>query len=298
MFNIKEFATHDEYVVYTANTGDFITPNVSYCRKKRECHFTSKQPQRDYTHDYLTFVALEDGTFNFSKNSINYSLDSGQTWVSLASNTNTPTVSAGNTIMWKMSGITPSSSSSSGYGIGKFSSSAKFAVQGNAMSIVSGDSFDGASAISDYQFYGLFSGCTGLVGAKNLYLPSTTLADYCYESMFQNCTSLTTAPELPATTLAQYCYRYMFNGCTSLTTAPELPATTLVTDCYSSMLRFCSNLNYIKALFTTTPSSTYTYDWVCGVASSGTFVKNSSATWDVSGNHGIPEGWTIETANS
>ena len=39
----------------------------------------------DYENEYLTFVALESGTFKFSGNSINYSLDSGSTWTSLAS---------------------------------------------------------------------------------------------------------------------------------------------------------------------------------------------------------------------
>jgi hypothetical protein len=88
----------------------------------------------------------------------------------------------------------------------------------------------------------------------------------------------------------------MFSGCTSLTTAPQLPATTLATYCYYGMFRNCSKLNYIKALFTTTPSSSYTPSWVSGVASSGTFVKNKNATWNVTGSNGIPSGWTVQTA--
>jgi hypothetical protein len=40
-----------------------------------------------------------------------------------------------------------------------------------------------------------------------------------------------------------------------------------------------------------------TGNWVKGVASSGVFVKNSKATWNVNGDHGIPNGWTIETAD-
>ena len=88
----------------------------------------------------------------------------------------------------------------------------------------------------------------------------------------------------------------MFRGCTSLTTAPELPATTLTSWCYSYMFLGCTNLNYIKAMFTTTPSTTYTNGWVSGVAAAGTFVKNSAAQGDVSGNNGIPQGWTVETA--
>lgn len=30
----------------------------------------------------------------------------------------------------------------------------------------------------------------------------------------------------------------------------------------------------------------------------GTFIKNASATWDVTGVNGIPTGWTVETASS
>ena len=90
----------------------------------------------------------------------------------------------------------------------------------------------------------------------------------------------------------------MFYGCTNLTTAPVLPATTLVQSCYSSMFRGCTSLNYIKATFTTTPSSTYTSNWVNGVSATGTFVKNSAATWTTTGNNGIPTGWTVETASA
>ena len=88
----------------------------------------------------------------------------------------------------------------------------------------------------------------------------------------------------------------MFNGCTNLVTAPELPATKLANYCYNYMFNGCSSLNYIKAMFTTTPSTAYTNNWVNGVASTGTFVKNASATWDVTGVNGIPSGWTKETA--
>ena len=85
----------------------------------------------------------------------------------------------------------------------------------------------------------------------------------------------------------------MFGGCTSLENAPVLPAMTLVADCYSYMFSKCSKLNYVKALFTTTPSSNYTRSWLNGVASSGTFVKNAAATWNVVGADGVPEGWTV-----
>jgi uncharacterized lipoprotein YajG len=55
----------------------------------------------------------------------------------------------------------------------------------------------------------------------------------------------------------------------------------------------CTKLNYIKAMFTTTPSSSYTSNWVKGVATKGQFVKNFQATWNVTGVHGIPSGWQV-----
>ena len=44
-------------------------------------------------------------------------------------------------------------------------------------------------------------------------------------------------------------------------------------------------------------SKYYTSNWVNGVASTGTFVKNSAASWDVTGNNGVPNGWTVQTAS-
>ena len=154
-----------------------------------------------------------------------------------------------------------------------------------------------ATTLVDSCYYQMFLGCSSLVSAPEL--PATTLAASCYSGMFTNCTSLTEAPELPATTLAEGCYSDMFSGCKSLTKAPELPATTLVKSCYNYMFRGCSKLNYIKALFTTKPSGTYTKRWVSGVPLRGTFVKSSATTWNVTGVRGIsgiPILWKVTTA--
>ena len=151
-----------------------------------------------------------------------------------------------------------------------------------------------ATTLEDHCYSSMFYGCSSLTTAPAL--PATTLTSSCYSSMFCRCSSLTTAPALPATAMESYCYGFMFESCTNLTQAPELPATTLVSNCYYAMFRYCSKLNYIKAMFTTTPSSSYTSYWVQGVASTGTFVKNRLATWNVTGTSGIPSGWTVETA--
>ena len=139
----------------------------------------------------------------------------------------------------------------------------------------------------------MFEGCTSLTSAPEL--PATYLVKECYHSMFNGCTSLTSAPKLPATTLDWGCYSEMFQGCTSLTSAPELPAKELIRNCYQLMFKDCRKLRYVKALFTTSPSEETTKDWLSGVAASGTFVKSKNATWNMTGVHGIPKGWKIET---
>ena len=176
-----------------------------------------------------------------------------------------------------------------------------------------------ATKLSDYCYIGIFFGCQSLLVAPELpamelaescyksgftecysiqkapELPATTLAASCYSHMFQNCTGLTETMEiLPAMTLKQRCYEYMFNGCTNITTAPVLPATRLAQNCYIYMFSSSSKLAYIKAMFTTTPGTSYTKGWVTSVASTGTFVKNSSATWTTTGNDGVPSGWTVQ----
>ena len=396
----------------TGNNGVPTGWNVEYCPELNE--------------QYLTFVALEDGTFSFSKDDLSYSLDNGASWTTLSAGSSTPAVTAGSKVLWKGS---YKGTSESNYG--KFVSTGKFNVSGNVMSLTYGDDFVDKTDLtgSDYCFRGLFDNCSKLTSASRLILPATrlaggcyaymfeecssltsapvlpamtladdcyaymfyectslttapelpatelagycyssmffgcasltvvpktlpamiladdcynsmfkectslttapalpatTLVDYCYSGMFQGCTSLTVAPELPATTLADWCYMLMFHSCTSLTTAPELPATELIDNCYeymfygctsltqapalpatvlaescySSMFNGCTNLNYIKAMFTTVPSSTYTSNWVNGVSSTGTFVKNAAATWDVTGTSGVPTGWAVETATA
>ena len=204
----------------------------------------------DYSKQYLTFEALEDTTFTFTQNALQYSLDNGITWTTLAAGTASPTVSAGNKIMWKQTGLIPTSSD----GIGIFSSTGQFNAQGNIMSLYYGDNFVGQVSLSgkEYAFNRLFNySFDKLINASNLMLPATTLATHCYENMFCNCTSLTAAPELPATTLEYECYYRMFYGCTSLTTAPELPATTLAEGCYHQMFRGCTSLIIVPKLPTT-----------------------------------------------
>jgi hypothetical protein len=109
--------------------------------------------------------------------------------------------------------------------------------------------------------------------------------------MFFGCSNLKIAPVLPATTLAIACYYGMFRGCSKILEAPVLPATTLVTNCYNQMFRYCSKLNYIKMLATDISATSCLNNWVDGVASTGSFIKDANMTSLSIGPSGIPSGW-------
>ena len=243
MIYIKRFTKHEDYESYIASSG-YVCPNVSFCNDvENEVHYNPcPPPPHDYSQDYLTFIPEEDCTFNFSgyttANTLSYSIDNGETWTSLERNVDTPTITSGVPVLWKGM-CTPNSN-----GIGIFSSTGRFTVEGNVMSLLYGDEYIGETSLSEkaYAFYCLFCRCTGITSAEHMSLPATTLAHNCYQSMFTSCTSLTTAPALPATTLDFGCYRNMFYNCMSLTTAPELPATTLAEGCYQNMFYNCKSL--------------------------------------------------------
>jgi hypothetical protein len=266
---IKKFETHAEYNTYINGSGALL-PNVSACVDQADVHYNE---EHDYSQDYLTFVALESGTFTFHGNAVNYSLDDGETWTSLASNTASPTVAAGNKIMWKTNLTNPGAS-----GIGTFVSTGNFNVSGNILSMVRGDNFKDITTIAAYQFKDLFRDATKLIDAGNLIIKTSNAAEEYCTCMFQGCTSLTTSPII------------MVSG--RLSSSPS----------YESMFSGCSSLNHITCLVSSvrsgSSSSDSFYRWVFGVASNGTFVKSESISPDFweSGIHGIPTGWTVQDA--
>ena len=152
-----------------------------------------------------------------------------------------------------------------------------------------------ATALTYNCYYGMFNNCRSLTTTP--VLPATALTESCYSNMFTNCTSLTAAPELPATVLASSCYTYMFSWCSNLVAAPILPATTLTNDCYYFMFTNCTKLNYIKCLATDISATDCTKDWVNGVASAGTFVKDANMSSWTTGYSGIPNNWTVQDAS-
>ena len=257
---IKKYTSHEEYEVNK-------TPNVSLCIEDNETkhlHYTKKR----FDDEYLTFEALESGTFTLTigsgvttgdVTSVSYSLDNGETWITTNNvdgqkvTITTPTVNAGDEVLWKGNAVRMANNSNAN-SASTFSSTANFNARGNVMSLLYSDDFKDEVSLSgkDYCFYNLFYNNLKLINGKNISLPAVTLVKYCYWAMFQGCTSLTTAPQLPATTLTQYCYYYMLQGCTSLTVAPELPATTLTNYCYTGMFNGCTSLTTAPELPATT----------------------------------------------
>lgn len=232
----------------------------------------------DYSRQYLTFESKTNNNViswiaeaiaggGITAKTISASTDNGNTWTAYTSTTGGTTIATlnvGDKVLIK------GENRAYGYGsVNKFGSTGQFKAYGNVMSLLYGDNFVGQRTLTNentYAFQSLFHGCSGLISAENLILPATTLANGCYISMF-NRTSITIAPELPATTLTVNCYRWMFYN--------------------------CSSLNYIKCLATDISPNSDTYNWVSGVASTGTFVKNSAATW-TTGVNGIPIGWVVK----
>ena len=252
--HLNEFATVSAYTAYIE--GSYLKPNVSHIIDGDIMKYQKDAPIPP-SEQYLTFEALEDGTFQLS-DAVDYSLDNGATWATLAANTASPTVASGSTIMWKAEKTSS---------IGTFSSTGSFNVKGNIMSLLYGDNFIGQTDLKNiYNVFNRTFVNSKVVSAGNLVLPAITLTQGCYMQMFYNCTSLTTAP--------------------------ELPATTLVKDCYQFMLGSCSSLNYIKMLATDISASGCLSYWVEEVTAPGTFVKAAGVTLPTGGN-GIPSGWTV-----
>ena len=292
---LKKFKLHYDYEQFKMRGGvQYITHNVSACVNEEEIHYNPVPPP-----PYLTFIAEQAnstiqlnrfGTATTLKDAVlQYSTDNGKTWSGYTLGYTITLANVGDSVKFKGKNTTL------GYDFGnyhQFFMTGKIGAKGDVTSLFNG--IGGNFQMQDFGCCYLFYKCTSLITAPEL--PSTTLRMSCYSSMFGQCVSLTTAPELPAKTLAQSCYSKMFGQCESLETAPELPATDLVRSCYDYMFQGCKKLNYIKAMFTTTPSTRYTTNWVEGVKSEGTFVKNAEAEWYVTGVNGIPEGWTVEKA--
>lgn len=330
MYYIKLFDLDSEYNNYI-QLEDALMPNVSLVQEITKLYYNPIIGDIDYTQQYLTFEAVTSGKFGFIKslcNNVQYSLDNGSTWVNMDFDADitrlgslsesdlvwTPTVEAGQKILWKATYIY--NEDADVFGIGLFYSSGDYNISGNILSMVAGDNFTtvdiddvnttyllyGTFGLVNYQVLhndatqGTFNTIPGPIDCSNLVLlPKHDGCDY--YMAFQCCGKMTTAPKLAVTELVGGDYMYMFAGCESLTTAPVLPATTLAEGCYRAMFNGCTNLNNITMLATDISASNCLNGWVNGVSAIGTFTKASGVEIPTAGEDnnyaGIPEGWTV-----
>ena len=192
---IKKFDSHTDYNTYITNTKNL--PNVSLCRNDNEehVHFNLK----DYSKEYLTTVARENGTISFNIwksmgtdmiTSISYSTDNGETWTTTANQDNKSehlvidvNVNTGDKVLWKGIANQLGYYDEDDYGdnVGSFfSSDCEFDAKGNVMSLLYGDNFNGQTTINeDFAFCCLFSDydeekTCSIVNTKDMSLPATT----------------------------------------------------------------------------------------------------------------------------
>ena len=239
-------------------------------------------PEPVYSAIPLTFEIISGGTISWMRVAgvsnealtIEYSLDDGDTWTSIKSNTGASApgidVSAGDKVQIRGNNRKYFMSVASN----RFSSSSgcRFKAYGNIMSLTAYSSFTETNLLSSANtsvFKNLFYGCSGITTAEHMVFPQNTVSS-CYESMFSDCSNLATGPELPADTVANYAYEYMF--------------------------RNCANLKHIKCLATNLTGVNCTANWVASVSQTGTFVKHPNMSSWTSGPSGIPANWTVVDA--
>ena len=261
----------NKYISILNTTADFFSfiassecmiPHLSLTRDDYKVHYVDCS--------YLTFTALEEGTFTLTigsgvstslLESVAYSIDEGETWTTASNQDDetvtltTPTIRKGDRVLWKGVGTSMSVADTSTAQADRlasssiFSSSGKFIAAGNVMSLLYGDDFKGETSFEDNSssnlallFYN-----SKIVSADKMYLPATTATDNVYLRMFNGCSLLLAAPDFLLMTLADNCCYAMFNGCTSLKTLPNdlLPATTMTANCYRIMFANCTSLKEI-----------------------------------------------------
>lgn len=321
-YTITDEGTYTVSAVFAGNDS-YLAQTVTYSV------VVTEETIIDYSEQYLTFEAIEDTTFNiesvgisssstlvdktlFYNTYIYYSLDNGNTWtITYTERQFNISILAGEKVLLK---ATLRANYEAPWYVGKFTSTGRFKVYGNILSLFLKNPDDAVNYPNknlNYQISlsRMFYNNTKLVDASNLVLPDfrdiqqninvnkywLPERDRAFYEMFSGCTSLISAPKVITVlggNFIQYTCAGMFNGCSSLVNAPELPSTELCPYCYYQMFNGCSSLNYIKCLATNMSATYCTNNWLNGVSQTGIFVKATNATWPT-GDSGIPSGWTI-----
>jgi hypothetical protein len=231
--------------------------------------------------------------WNTPGSGLEYSLDGGNNWTTIASR-NTIQVPAGSYLLMRGSGrtalftadgtgnnweLTPSNTShkarTSGnintlldyinppVTIGYYAFAGMFA---NCAYLTQAPALT-ARILGNYAYSYMFSGCSSLIQAPAIV--ATSVGSYSCQYMFQNCTSMVTSPgRLNTITLEPYCYRDMFNRCTAMTTAPVIAALVMEQFCCQYMFSYCSSLTVAPELPATSLAINcyeYMFDYCSGL---------------------------------
>ena len=271
----------------------------------------------DIPKNCLRFIALEPGTFTFFYGNnmdvrtngdafMQYSVNRKE-WVRLnfkkGESITTPTVKVGDIVYWMGYHGSLGKTSSTSYCL--FSSTGKFNMSGDIRSIIDvstmgGDYLYGASY--GFTLNSLFIG-SKIVDASKLILPPAYYMQ-AYGHMFENCIHMVYPPKVlgPNRTVIHGSgigrnTDAVFQGCTSLVRSPRLLAENgkLQTYEYNVLFGSCSSLKRIEMLATDISETGCLNTWVSGVpnTSDGILVKHIDATWEKTGNSGVPSNWKV-----
>lgn len=225
--------------------------------------------------NYFYFEALQDGTFTLTIHAslstsdlsyVEYSTDMGDTWVktnNIDSSTvtiTTPTITTGNRVLWRGSGIRYSTSTSV---FSRFTATGNFNAGGYINSLCYGDAVK-TNTVSTYRYIYLFYSNTKLRSAEDVIFPTGSANQYC-QGMFRLCSYLKSAPLLRATSTASNMYREMYYDCTRLERVVTL-TTSSATGTYYNWLKnvpttclLVVNYNASASHITTINSNNLTY---------------------------------------
>lgn len=174
------------------------------------------------------------------------------------------------------------------------STSEKYDIGGNIMSLFSGHNFLGVTKFNaSYTAHcvGMFHTFNGLVNAEQLRLPVTILAKWSYAHMFQNSKQLQTAPPFDIVSItAKSAMKYCFYGCSALISLPRLFAEDIPQYGYHYLLYGCTSLKKIEMMANGLTGSSSVFNNVG--SGSGTIHLKAGTSWNPT-SFGMGSGWTV-----
>lgn len=291
---ITALATGTTTITITASAYDDDTNFIHYTSATTSvtCTVQVSTPLTDskyFVMQALTGTIVSLNTAGSPSGSISYRKNGTGSWTTLSSG-----VSLAKDDYIELKGNYASSDYNSNYVTFSASTPSSINIGGYLAALQNNAEIDSSNNTVSSPFSHLFSGCTGLVSAEYLNLPSNTVFGMYYKC-FQECTNLVTSPRvLPETIMKGAEYQRMFYGCSNLETTPIISATTVEGyGSFQSMFYYCGKITSLTIYFTSRPSQDNIYRyWLSGVNTTGVCYCPSSATYSAS-DISLPSTWTL-----